>query len=161
MVAVRDQRRTVDFTADADAKHRHRFIADETHYASNRDPQNIVDWLWVDQPVDRLVARKDCAEQDDGHDQHTRHILDLAEPVGETGAGLSPDQHERHPKGNGRRRITEVVDGVGQQCHTSRDCDDKELQHGCYGKQRKGPLDGPDAARGRRDVASITPWVCP
>ena len=63
---------------------------------------------------------------------------------------LAADQDEGDPKRNRGRRIADIVDRVGEQGDGTGREDDDQLQRGRHRQDHEGPLDRPDAGRGRR-----------
>ena len=121
VVAVRDQRRAVDLPADPDAEHGDRLVAEEADDAGGGDPAELRDRLRMDQPVDRLVAGDERAEQDDQHDQRRRRGPRPARAVGEGPVGLRRASTKAIQSGIGRRGVADIVDGVGKQRDAARD----------------------------------------
>lgn len=78
-------------------------------------------------------------------------VLDPSVAVSETRARLAARQAESDPKRHGCHRVTDVVNGVGEQRDATRDKDRGQLQP-CRDRQDdKRPLYRPDAARSRCD----------
>src|SRR3954447_16614425 len=115
VIAVRDQRGALDLAADADAKHRDRLVAEETDEPGDRHPEQLRDGLWMDEAVDRLVPGNQGAEQDDKDDDDASQVLDFTVAIGERRRRLSARQHEGDPERDGRCRIPDIMDGVGQE----------------------------------------------
>ena len=151
MIAVRDQGRAVDLAADADAKHRDCFVAEKADDAGGGEPAKMRHRLRMDQPVDRLVARHDRAEQDDENDNDAGEVFDPAEPIGECPGRLAPRQHEGDPERDCSRCVADIVDRVGEQRHASRKSHDADLQQRRDRQDDERPFDRPDAAVGRGD----------
>ncbi len=151
VVAVGDQRRAVDLATHADAEGRHGLVAEEADHAGCRHGGGQADGLRMDQALDRFVAGHERAEQDHGDDGHAGEVLDAPETVGELVAGFATGEQEGDPQRYRRGRIADVVDRVGEQRHAAGNHDHRHLQDRGDRQDREGPLDGPDAARGRRN----------
>lgn len=151
MVTVGDERRALDLAADADAEHGDDLVADETEHPGRCHDAEHVDLLRVDQPVDRLVAGDQRAEQNQADDDHAGKVLDAAEAIGETRRRLAPGEGEGDPERDGGGRIADIVDGVGEQGHAAAQQDNDDLQNRGDGEDGERPLDRPDAARGGGD----------
>src|SRR2546427_766700 len=80
-----------------------------------------------------------------------RQVFHPTEAVGEPGTASTPGEQKGHPQGHRRRRIADVVDGIGEQRDAARQQDDDQLQSSRHTKDHERPLDGPDAARRRGD----------
>ena len=89
--------------------------------------------------------------QDQADDRHAGQVLHPAKAIGELVAGLPPREHKGDPERDGRGGIADVVNRIGQERHTAGDEDDEDLEDRRAGQNDEGPLDGPDAALGRRD----------
>lgn len=144
-------RAVIDFPADADAEHSHRLVAEKADDAGGGEPAKMRHRLWVHQPVDRLIARHDRAEQDDENDNDTGEVFDPAEPIGECPGRLPPRQHEGDPQRDRSRCVTDIVDCVGKQRHASGEHHDADLQQRRDRQNHERPFDRPDAPVGRGD----------
>ena len=116
-----------DAASDPDAVHGDKFIADEADESGSRDPTDVVDRHRVDQAAYRFHAGDDRRQRDHCNHEEPRDVLGSTEPVG-VAAGSGPGaQCERHPQRDRRERVGKVVDGIGEQCHRSRDDHDHHL----------------------------------
>ena len=65
MIAIGNECGAVDFPANADAEHRHGFVADEADQAGKRHPNQRADGLGMQDTVNSFVTSDERAEQDD------------------------------------------------------------------------------------------------
>ena len=151
VIAVGDERGAVDLAPDPDAEDGDRLVAGEAGDARRRHPAEMRDRLRMDQPVDRLPAGDEGAEEDDADDGGACEILDPAHAMGEAEARLPSGEDEGDPQRNRGGRVADIVDRVGEQRHAPGELDDDDLQDRGRQQQDERPLDGPDAPRRRGD----------
>jgi hypothetical protein len=65
MVAIRDQRRTVNLTANSDAEYGYGFVAQKADHASGSKPAEMQHRTRLEETVDGLVSGHQCTEQND------------------------------------------------------------------------------------------------
>src|SRR5215204_5137192 len=97
VIAVCDQGGTLDLATNPDTEHRHGLVAEETDDPGKRHPQELLDWLRMEETVDGLVAGDDGAEQDDEDDDDAGQVLRPAIAISEGGRGLAAGEHEGDP----------------------------------------------------------------
>src|SRR5262245_18990049 len=151
MIAICDQRGAVDLAADPDAKDRDRLVAEEAYDRGGDHCPQIPNILRVHQSLDAFITRDERTCQDHKNDRYAGYILDPTEAEGEPRSWPLAAEPERDCKRNCSRGVGEIVDGIRQQRHASRDQDDDELQCSGYSQTGERPFDRPHSAIVRRD----------
>ena len=134
---VGNEGRGADAASDPDAIHGDKLIADEADQSGGGDPADVVDRDRIGQATYRFHAGDDRRQRDHRDHEESCNVLGATETVG-VAAGCWPDaQRERDPQRDRRERVGEVVDGVGEQCHRSRDDHDHHLgERGRHQRQK-------------------------
>ena len=101
VIAVSDERRTLDLPADADPEHGDGFVADETDDAGGRHRPEERDLPGIDESLDGLEARHQRARQYQPDDHHAREILHAPVTVGEPLCRPPAREPECDPQRNG------------------------------------------------------------
>lgn len=135
--AYGDEGRAIDFATNANAEHRHEFIADKADDASQGDSAQKRDRLRMEEPGCRLIASHKRAEQNDEHDCNAREIFDPPVTIRERRRRLALRELECNPQRDSGRRISDVVDRVGKKRNASRCEHDDDLQAGGNGQNDK------------------------
>ena len=94
----------------------------------------------VDEALDRLAERDECADEDREHD------CEPGEPLAAQAA-----QEEREPERNRGERVAEVVDQVGEQRHAERARVDERLRERGHCENDEAQRDRADAGAGTQD----------
>ncbi len=89
------------------------------------------------------------AEEDHHDDQHAGQIFGAAITVGVAIVARAARQREGNPQRDGRQRVGEVVNGIGQQRHAAADRHDDHLKQRRRQQRDERDLHRPDAARVR------------
>ena len=124
-----------------------------------RDPAQMCQRDWIDQPADGLDGGHHRGDRDHRHDEQPGQVLNSPKAV-RVAAGGGPTAHsERDPQRHRGQRVGEVVHGVGEQGDRARDRDDGELRRSGDAEHDQADLDGPDAcgavARGVVDAVRV------
>jgi len=143
VVAIGHQRGAPDLPANPQSKKGHGFVGGEPHDARPGQGPKELDLTRIEEPVYGRVSREQTTAQNYQDDEDTRQVLHPPIPVGEAAAGPALGEPEGDPKGNGGRRVAEIMDRVREQRDASGEQDDRYLD-GCGCKEHEeGPLDGP------------------
>src|SRR5215210_5129113 len=148
MVSVGHERRAPYLPTDPDAKHSDRLVAYEANQRSRRYHPQEPHGLGAYETLYGLVSGNHRAEEDDEDDEHPGQVFHPTVPEREAPADTQTGEREGDPERYGSSRISEVVDGVGEQGHAAREQHHGELQEGRRHQPHERPLDGPDATLG-------------
>ena len=81
-----------------------------------------------DEAADRFEARDDRGQGDHRDDEQAGEVFCSSVPVGVAPSRWSSGEAERDEQWDGRERVAEVVDGVGDEGDRAGDQNDHELQ---------------------------------
>src|SRR6266498_1999081 len=102
--------------------------------------------MGMQEPLDTLIPRDDCARENRKHDGYAGQVLDAAIAKGEPFARLLARKPECDRKRYRGRGITEIMNRIREQRHAPGDENDKQLQDGRSGETDERPLDRPESA---------------
>jgi hypothetical protein len=102
-------------------------VADEADDACDRDPAEVVDGLRRDEATDCLGGGDDRRQRDHQDDEDPGKVFGSPVAVRVPACGSPAGESERDEQRDGGQRVTEVVDGVGEQRNRSRRNDDRDL----------------------------------
>src|SRR5215217_2368659 len=143
MVSVGHERRAPYLPTHPDAKHSDCLVAYEADQRSRLYHPQEPHGLGAYEPLHGLVSGNHRAEEDDEDYDHPGQVLYSPVPEREAPADTQTGERERNPERYGGSRISEVVDGVGEQGDTAREQHHDELQEGRRHQPHERPLDGP------------------
>src|SRR5262249_30748332 len=98
MVAVRDERRAVDSSADLDAEHSDCLVAKKSDQAGEGKPTQMQHGTGMEEPANSLIPSYQSTEQDDQDDGEAGEILDPSIAIGKARRGLAPSEREGDPE---------------------------------------------------------------
>lgn len=110
--AVGDEGSRPDLAADGDAVAGDEFVAREADEPGERDDPQMLDRVWVQQSLDRLVGGECGGGGDDQDDHDSGEAFGAAETVGVAASCGAPAEQERQPD-----RQREKIDAMFRQPH--------------------------------------------
>ncbi len=118
--------------------------------AAATQPRSVIG-CGIDQLRERLPEDQGGAHRDRDDDQQAGDIFKPCKAIGIAAGGRAAYKVERDQQRDGVERVTEVVNGVGEQRHAAAPVDDRDLQHRGHAEQRQRDPDGSNALVGRRE----------
>src|SRR5262245_23152297 len=127
MVAVRDERSAVDLSADFDAERSYGLVAKKSDQPGCGKPTQMQHGTGMEEPANSLIPSHQGTEQDDQNDSESGKVPNPAVAIGETWRRLASSEDEGDPERYRSARIGDVVDGISEQRHATREVDHDEL----------------------------------
>jgi hypothetical protein len=130
VMTVSDESGAADFLTNPYTELSYCLIADEPNHRCNYYSPQILDGLRVEEAINGLVARNNCAKQNSEYNSYACQVFYAAVAIGKSFSGFPACKSKSNPQRNSSGSVANIMNRVSKERHTSSKHNDNDLKSG-------------------------------